>query len=118
MSKIFEPLTLRGVTLRNRFALSPMCQYTATDGHASDYHAIHYGRFALGGFGLLMVEATAVSPEGRISHGDLGLWDDAHIPGLSRIAAFARPTARHPESRLVTPGLKPASREPLKVTVR
>jgi 2,4-dienoyl-CoA reductase-like NADH-dependent reductase (Old Yellow Enzyme family) len=90
MSKIFEPLTLRGVTLRNRFALSPMCQYTATDGHASDYHAIHYGRFALGGFGLLMVEATAVSPEGRITHGDLGLWDDAHIPGLSRIAAFAR----------------------------
>ena len=67
-----------------------MCQYTATDGHASDYHAIHYGRFALGGFGLLMVEATAVSPEGRITHGDLGLWDDAHIPGLSRIAAFAK----------------------------
>ena len=90
MSKIFEPLTLRGITLRNRYALSPMCQYTAKDGYVSDYHAIHYGRFALGGFGLLMVEATAVSPEGRISHGDLGLWDDAHIEGLSRIAAFAK----------------------------
>ncbi|MFB9243091.1 NADH:flavin oxidoreductase/NADH oxidase [Massilia antarctica] len=90
MSKLFEPLTLRGVTLRNRFALSPMCQYTAKDGYASDYHTIHYGRFALGGFGLLMVEATAVSPEGRITHGDLGLWDDAHIPGLARIAAFAK----------------------------
>ncbi|NHZ97658.1 NADH:flavin oxidoreductase/NADH oxidase [Massilia sp. CCM 8734] len=90
MSKIFEPLTLRGVTLRNRYALSPMCQYTAKDGYVSDYHTIHYGRFALGGFGLLMVEATAVSPEGRISHGDLGLWDDAHIPGLARITAFAR----------------------------
>lgn len=90
MSTIFEPLTLRGVTLRNRYALSPMCQYTAKDGHASDYHAIHYGRFALGGFGLLMIEATAVSPEGRITHGDLGLWDDAHIPGLSRIATFAK----------------------------
>ena len=90
MSKIFEPLTLRGVTLRNRYALSPMCQYTATDGFAGDYHAVHYGRFALGGFGLLMVEATAVSPEGRITHGDLGLWDDAHIAGLARIAAFAK----------------------------
>ncbi|KQW91600.1 NADH:flavin oxidoreductase / NADH oxidase [Massilia sp. Root418] len=90
MSKIFEPLTLRGVTLRNRFALSPMCQYTARDGHAGEYHAVHYGRFALGGFGLLMVEATAVSPEGRITHGDLGLWDEAHVQGLSRIAAFAK----------------------------
>lgn len=90
MSKIFTPLTLRGITLRNRYALSPMCQYTAKDGYASDYHAVHYGRFALGGFGLLMVEATAVSPEGRITHGDLGLWDDAHIPGLSRIAGFAK----------------------------
>lgn len=90
MSKIFEPLTLRGVTLRNRYALSPMCQYTAKDGYVSDYHTVHYGRFALGGFGLLMVEATAVSPEGRITHGDLGLWDDAHIPGLARITAFAR----------------------------
>lgn len=90
MSKIFEPLTLRGVTIRNRYALSPMCQYTAKDGYTSDYHAVHYGRFALGGFGLMMVEATAVSPEGRITHGDLGLWDDAHIPGLARIAAFAK----------------------------
>lgn len=90
MSKIFEPLSLRGVTLRNRFALSPMCQYTAIEGHVSDYHTIHYGRFALGGFGLLMVEATAVSPEGRITYGDLGLWDDAHIEGMSRITAFAK----------------------------
>ncbi|MEO5935229.1 MAG: hypothetical protein ABIQ08_16970 [Duganella sp.] len=77
-----------------------MCQYTAIDGHANDYHAVHYGRFALGGFGLLMVEATAVPPEGRISHGDLGLWDDAQIQGLSRIAAFAKaygstPSCRH-----------------------
>tara|TARA_R110002033_G_scaffold50855_1_gene98012 strand:- start:4017 stop:5117 length:1101 start_codon:yes stop_codon:yes gene_type:complete len=67
-----------------------MCQYTATDGYTNDYHTIHYGRFALGGFGLLMVEATAVSPEGRISHGDLGLWDDGHIEGLSHITAFAK----------------------------
>lgn len=90
MSKLFEPLTLRGVTLRNRLALSPMCQYSAKEGFASDYHTVHYGRFALGGFGLLMVEATAVLPEGRISHGDLGIWSDEHIEGLQRITTFAK----------------------------
>ena len=90
MSKLFEPLALRSVTMRNRLALSPMCQYTAQDGFANDYHFVHYGRFALGGFGLVMVEATAVSPEGRITHGDLGIWSDDHIEGLKRIADFAK----------------------------
>ncbi|AOO81939.1 NADH:flavin oxidoreductase/NADH oxidase [Bosea vaviloviae] len=90
MTHLFDLLTLRGTTLRNRVAVSPMCQYQATDGFADDYHVVHYGRFALGGFGLVMVEATGVSPEARITHGDLGLWDDAHIPGLSRIAAFLK----------------------------
>ncbi|MCY1254198.1 NADPH dehydrogenase [compost metagenome] len=90
MSKLFEPLTLRGVTLRNRLALSPMCQYSARDGFTNDYHFAHYARFALGGFGLMMVEATSVSPEGRITHGDLGLWDDAHVEGLARITRFAK----------------------------
>lgn len=90
MSKLFEPLTLRGVTLPNRFVLSPMCQYTAKDGFVNDFHFAHYGRFALGGFGLVMVEATGVSPEARITHGDLGIWDDAHIEGLARIAAFTK----------------------------
>lgn len=90
MSKLFEPLSLRDVTLRNRLVLSPMCQYTAKDGFANAFHEVHYGRFALGGFGLVMVEATGVSPEARITHGDLGLWDDAHIEGLARIAAFAK----------------------------
>lgn len=87
MSKLFENLSLRGVTLRNRLAVSPMCQYQAVDGYVNDYHLIHYGKFALGGFGLVMVEATGVSPEGRITHGDLGLWDDAHIEGVSRVRA-------------------------------
>lgn len=90
MSKLFEPLTLRGVTLPNRFVLSPMCQYSAKNGFVNDYHLAHYGRFALGGFGLVMVEATGVSPEARITHGDLGIWDDAHIEGLARITAFAK----------------------------
>lgn len=106
MSKLFEPLTLRGITLRNRLALSPMCQYTATDGHVSDYHAVHYGRFALGGFGLLMVEATAVSPEGRISHGDLGLWDDTQIQGLTRISAFAKAHGATPGIQIAHAGPK------------
>lgn len=106
MNNIFDPLALRGVTLRNRYALSPMCQYTATNGYASDYHAVHYGRFALGGFGLLMVEATAVSPEGRITHGDLGLWDDAHIPGLARIAGFAKEYGATPGIQIAHAGPK------------
>lgn len=90
MSKLFESLALRGVTLRNRLAVSPMCQYTASNGFVNEYHIVHYGRFALGGFGLVMVEATGVSPEARISHGDVGIWDDAHVEGLARIAAFAK----------------------------
>lgn len=106
MNNIFDPLALRGVTLRNRYALSPMCQYTARDGYASEYHAVHYGRFALGGFGLLMVEATAVSPEGRITHGDLGLWDDAHVPGLARIAGFAKEYGATPGIQIAHAGPK------------
>src|SRR5579871_6863386 len=90
MAKLFEPLRLRGVTLRNRLAVSPMCQYSSQDGVADDYHLIHLGRFALGGFGLVMVEATAVTPEGRITHGDLGLWVDAQIEGLRRIASAVK----------------------------
>ncbi|MQB07292.1 NADH:flavin oxidoreductase/NADH oxidase [Agrobacterium tumefaciens] len=90
MARLFEALPIRSVTLRNRLAVSPMCQYQATDGVTSDYHLIHYGKFALGGFGLVMIEATGVSPEGRITHGDVGLWDDAHIEGLARIAASVK----------------------------
>ena len=90
MAKLFETLAIRSVELRNRLAVSPMCQYQARDGVTSDFHLIHYGKFALGGFGLVMVEATSVSPEGRITHGDVGIWDDAHIEGLRRIAASVK----------------------------
>jgi 2,4-dienoyl-CoA reductase-like NADH-dependent reductase (Old Yellow Enzyme family) len=86
MSQLFSPLALRGLTLKNRLAVSPMCQYSAKGGMASDYHLVHDGRFALGGFGLVIVEATAVSPEGRITYGDLGLWNDAQIAPLRRIS--------------------------------
>ena len=88
MSMLFSPFSIRGVTLKNRVVVSPMCQYSAEDGIANDYHLVHLGRFALGGFGAVMVEATAVTPEGRITHGDMGVWSDAHIEPLARVARF------------------------------
>src|SRR5687768_11353773 len=83
---LFDELTLRGTTLRNRTVVSPMCQYSATEGLANDYHLVHLGRFALGGFGLVMSEATAVTADGRLTFGDLGLWRDEQIAPLQRIA--------------------------------
>ena len=88
MSALFEPLTIRNIQFKNRLAVSPMCQYSADDGFANDWHLVHLGSRAAGGAGLVMVEATAVSPEGRISPGDLGIWKDEHIPFLTRITNF------------------------------
>lgn len=88
MSNLFSSFALRDLTLRNRTVVSPMCQYSAKDGMANDWHFVHLGRFALGGFGLVMVEATGVTAEGRISYGDLGLWKDAQIAPLERIVRF------------------------------
>lgn len=82
MSLLFSPLELRSVTLKNRIVMSPMCQYSALDGHVTDWHGLHYPARALGGVGLVMLEATAVEARGRISHEDLGLWKDDHIAGL------------------------------------
>ena len=89
MAHLFEPLKLRDVTLANRIGIPPMCQYSAHDGMAADWHFIHYGSRAVGGAGLMILEATAVMPEGRISPGDLGLWNDAQIEPLAHIARFA-----------------------------
>ncbi len=88
MSKFFSPLTIKSVTLKNRIVTSPMCQYSSTDGFANEWHLVHLGTRATGGVGLVIAEATAVTPEGRITPGDLGLWSDAHIDGLSRIVNF------------------------------
>jgi 2,4-dienoyl-CoA reductase-like NADH-dependent reductase (Old Yellow Enzyme family) len=82
MSLLFTPLSIRNLTFRNRIVMSPMCQYTAGDGYAADWHVVHYGTRAAGGTGLIIVEATAVWPEGRITPGDLGIWSDNHIEGL------------------------------------
>ncbi|MEA9490499.1 NADH:flavin oxidoreductase/NADH oxidase [Xanthomonas campestris] len=87
MSSLFSPYQLKDVSLRNRIAIPPMCQYTATDGFTNDWHQVHYASMARGGAGLVIVEATGVSPEGRITPGCLGLWNDAHAEGLAGIAA-------------------------------
>ena len=88
MSILLSPLTIKNVTLKNRIAMSPMCQYSAHDGFANEWHQVHLGSRATGGAGLLIAEATAVAPEGRITQGDLGLWSDEHIEGLRRITDF------------------------------
>src|SRR5580704_17037528 len=85
---LFSPLTIRGVTLKNRIVVSPMCQYSSVDGLADDWHLVHLGIRAVGGAGLLFVEATAVTAQGRITPGDMGIWDDRHIEPLARIASF------------------------------
>lgn len=88
MTKLFSELIIKDLRLRNRIAISPMCMYSAQDGFANDWHLVHLGSRATGGAGLIIQEATSVSPEGRISPGDLGLWEDAHIEMLHRINSF------------------------------
>ena len=88
--ELLSPITLRGLTLKNRIVVSPMCQYSCEDGFATDWHLVHLGSRAVGGAGLVMTEAAAISPEGRISPQDLGLWSDAHAAPLARIVAFIR----------------------------
>lgn len=88
MARVFDSLTVRGVTFPNRLFVSPMCQYSSEDGFANDWHLVHLGSRAVGGAGLVMTEATAVTPEGRISPDDLGLWKDAHIEPLARVVSF------------------------------
>lgn len=90
MSHLFEPLTIRGITLRNRIGVSPMCMYSADDGCANDWHLVHYGARAAGGAALVIVEATAVEARGRISPYDVGLWHDGQIEPLARVTRFMR----------------------------
>src|SRR5476651_1171232 len=88
MAHIFDPLTIRDLEFANRVFVSPMRQYSSVDGYANDWHFVHLGSRAVGGAGLVMTEATAVLPEGRISPQDLGIWMDAHIEPLARIVRF------------------------------
>ena len=90
MSKLFEELKLRDVSFRNRIWISPMCQYSSENGFPTDWHLVHLGSRAVGGAGAVIVEATAVSPEGRISPGDSGIWLDDHVPAFKRITDFIK----------------------------
>src|ERR1700693_5048995 len=85
---LFTPLQIREVHLRNRIGVSPMCEYSSIDGYANDWHFVHLGSRAVGGAGLVLTEATAILPEGRISPQDLGIWSDDHIEPLARIVRF------------------------------
>ncbi|MBI4911115.1 MAG: NADH:flavin oxidoreductase/NADH oxidase [Acidobacteria bacterium] len=103
---LFSPLELRGQRFRNRIGVSPMCQYSAEEGRAADWHLVHLGARAAGGAGLVLVEATAVAPEGRISPHDLGLWEDGQIGPLARIAAFIASQGAVPGIQLAHAGRK------------
>jgi 2,4-dienoyl-CoA reductase-like NADH-dependent reductase (Old Yellow Enzyme family) len=109
---LFSPLQLRSVTLKNRIAVSPMCQYSATDGFANDWHLVHLGTRAIGGAGLVMTEAAAVSPEGRISSFDLGIWKDEHILELRRITNFIHQNGSVAGIQLAHAGYKASSQQP------
>jgi 2,4-dienoyl-CoA reductase-like NADH-dependent reductase (Old Yellow Enzyme family) len=112
MSSLFQPLTLRGVKLKNRIAVSPMSQYRALSGHANDWHMVHLGRFALGGAGLVFAEATAVEDRGRRTHGDLGLWQDSQIEPLVPVARFIAREGAVPGIQLGHAGRKASERRP------
>jgi 2,4-dienoyl-CoA reductase-like NADH-dependent reductase (Old Yellow Enzyme family) len=109
---LLSPLTIRQITLRNRIAVSPMCQYSADDGFANDWHLVHLGSRAVGGAGLVMMEATAVEERGRISPGDTGIWKDEHVAFLTRIAAFLRQQGAVPAIQLAHAGRKASVSRP------
>jgi 2,4-dienoyl-CoA reductase-like NADH-dependent reductase (Old Yellow Enzyme family) len=109
---LLEPFTLRGVTLKNRIMVSPMSMYSAVDGMPDDFHLVHLGRFALGGAGLVMMEATAVEKCGRGTAGCTGIWSDDHIPPLERIASFLSHNGSVPGIQLGHSGPKAATQRP------
>ncbi|UIN20258.1 NADH:flavin oxidoreductase/NADH oxidase [Herbaspirillum frisingense] len=111
-SQLFSPLSLRGITLPNRIAVSPMCQYSAEDGFVNDWHLVHLGSRAVGGAGLVIMEATAVVPEGRITAADLGIWKDEHIAPLRRITRFIEQQGAVPGVQLAHAGRKASSLRP------
>lgn len=112
MSTLFQPFKLKDVSLRNRIAIPPMCQYMATDGVVNDWHRVHYPALARGGAGLVIVEATAVSPEGRITPGCTGLWNDTQAEALAPIAASIKAAGAVPGIQLAHAGRKASANRP------
>jgi 2,4-dienoyl-CoA reductase-like NADH-dependent reductase (Old Yellow Enzyme family) len=112
MAHLFDPLTIRDLQFSNRVFVSPMCQYSSIDGYANDWHFVHLGSRAVGGAGLVLTEATAVVPEGRISPQDLGIWSDDHIPALRRIVNFIHEQGTVAGMQLAHAGRKASTRRP------
>ena len=111
-TRLFAPLKIRELTLRNRVAMSPMCQYSSVDGAANDWHFVHLGSRAVGGAGLIMVEATAVSATGRITYGDNGIWDDTHVAPLARIVKYVKGAGAAVGIQLAHAGRKASTKVP------
>ncbi len=111
---LLSPLTIEGVTFRNRIAVSPMCQYWAEEGMASDWHLVHLGSRAVGGAGLVFVEATAVTRDGRITPGDMGIWSEAHVEPLARIARFVEAQGAVPGIQIAHAGRKASCAPPFR----
>ncbi len=114
MALLFEPLSIRSIQFKNRIVVSPMCEYSSEDGFANDWHLVHLGSRAVGGAGLVIAEATAVSPEGRITPDDLGIWKDAHIDFLKRITSFITAQGSVPGIQLAHAGRKASHTSPWK----
>lgn len=112
MSLLFSPLKIREVEFKNRIGVSPMCQYSSEDGFVNDWHLVHLGSRAVGGAGLIIVEAAAVAPEGRITPRDLGIWNDEHIAGLKKIVNFIHSQGSIAGIQLAHAGRKASTREP------
>lgn len=112
MAQLFSPISFRSITLKNRIVVSPMCEYSSEDGFANDWHMVHLGSRAVGGAGLVITEATAVSPEGRISPQDLGIWKDEHIAELKKITSFIKSQGSVAGIQLAHAGRKASHRRP------
>ena len=112
MAHLFDPLSIRGITLQNRIVVSPMCQYSSQDGFANDWHLVHLGSRAAGGAGLVFAEASAVTAEGRITSEDLGIWKDAHVEFLSRIVRFLKSQGTVPGMQIAHAGRKGSTQRP------
>ncbi len=114
MAMLFDPLTIRDIRFKNRIAVSPMCEYSSIDGFANDWHLVHLGSRAVGGAALVITEAMAVSPEGRITPSDLGIWKDEHLPFLQRINEFIAAQGAVPGVQLAHAGRKASHHVPWK----
>jgi 2,4-dienoyl-CoA reductase-like NADH-dependent reductase (Old Yellow Enzyme family) len=111
MNKLFDPINIKSITFKNRLVVSPMCQYSSVDGFSNDWHLVNLGSRAVGGAGLIITEAAAVSPEGRITPKDLGIWKDEHIAGLKRINEFIHQQDAIPGIQLAHAGRKASHTE-------